>query len=249
MVGLLLDDAELEASLAVIKNSRAGKRRSRGKFLGQRGAADVGAGAGKPPLPPAGKKRGRPKGSAKVATAAGGAPAAGRGRPPKVAKADPRGDAAAAASAAAAAPPVDVHACCDKCDRWRMLPAGTVIDSDKPWYCSMSPVPAMAAVGCDAPEVEGVIDTVSVDMAALGPSSGPEQAAGGAAHPANASAADASAVPRAARSAPTARRRVSARAPPPPADDDSDDDEYDEAMGGDTSSESDGDSDADFEAR
>ena len=181
MVGLLLDDAELEASLAVIKNSRAGKRRSRGKFLGQRGAADVGAGAGKPPLPPAGKKRGRPKGSAKVAPAAGGAPAAGRGRPPKVAKADPRGDAAAAASAAAAAPPVDVHACCDKCDRWRMLPAGTVIDSDKPWYCSMSPVPAMAAVGCDAPEVEGVIDTVSVDMAALGPSSGPEQAAGGAA--------------------------------------------------------------------
>ena len=34
VVGLLLDDAELEASLAVIKNSRAGNRRSRGKFLG-----------------------------------------------------------------------------------------------------------------------------------------------------------------------------------------------------------------------
>lgn len=37
------------------------------------------------------------------------------------------------------------------CQKWRLLPPGTVLNENEPWYCHMNPDPQKNS--CDAPEV------------------------------------------------------------------------------------------------
>lgn len=41
------------------------------------------------------------------------------------------------------------------CQKWRLLPPGTVLNENEPWYCHMNPDPQKNS--CDAPEVVRVL--------------------------------------------------------------------------------------------
>ena len=79
--------------------------------------------------------------------------AAGGGAPSEAACEEAASDADAGADEDAAASDA-VWVCCDKCDKWRRLPAGVAApDESSPWECAMNPDPARNTCEAEAEEM------------------------------------------------------------------------------------------------